>query len=803
MAHSFLHKLCMILFILKYSAFAQDSGIISVGSSLTAGDNANSWHSPSGEFALGFKKLGENDQFLLSIWYDKIPDKTMVWFVNDGTTVPAGSKVQLTADRGLVLSDSRAKDLWSSTSISGTAANAVLNDTGNFMILGSDSTKVWDSFSNPSDTLLPTQTLDNGGVLYSKRSESNFSQGRFQLRLLQDGNLVLNLRDIPSNNAYDAYYISGTYDPSNASNSGVQVRFNQTGNMYIVRRNGGIFNLNTEAAQSSGSYYRATLEFDGVFVLYSHPKVFTGSPNWTAVWSQPENICFNLRTEKGSGACGFNSICSRVDDSGRPTCECPKSYSLIDPADKYGSCKPSFLESCENEGPSSKEELYDFWELSDTDWPTSDYEQLTPATQPDCRKYCLNDCLCAVAIFRESSCWKKKLPLSNGRKSISKPEVAGTAFIKYRKGDLPPAACPTERKKDQGMLTTAGSVLLGSSVFVNVILVAAVFLGYFCVYSKKTKEVQSGDNSVISNMRSFTYKELELATNGFKEELGRGAFAIVYKGVVQMSSSNILVAVKKLDRVVQEGDKEFKTEVNVIAQTHQKNLVRLLGYCDEGENRLLIYEYMVNGTLASFIFGDVKPSWRERKIIGLGIARGLAYLHDECSKQIIHCDIKPQNILLDEYYNARISDFGLAKLLMMDQSRTNTGIRGTKGYVAPEWFRNTPITVKVDVYSFGVLLLEIICCRRSVDDSENGEVAILTDWVWDCFEEGKLEKIVGNKEDMLDDWEKLERFVMVGIWCIQEDPSLRPSMKQVILMLEGVIDVAKPPCPSPFSVATS
>lgn len=790
----------MLLLVLPYSAVAQGDSTLSVGWSLTAADDATSLYSPSGDFAFGFQKVQENDQFLLSIWYDKIPDKTMVCFVNDGTTVPAGSKVQLTADRGLVLSDSGGKDLWWSVSISGTASSAVLNDTGNFMIFGSDSTKVWDSFGNPSDTLLPTQVMDNGGVLYSKRKETNFSRGRFQLRLLQDGNLVLNTRDIPSDYAYDAYYISGTYDPSNASNSGVQVRFNQTGHMYIVRRNGGISDLNTKVAAGSGSYYRATLEFDGVFVLYSHPKVFTGNPNWTAVWSEPENICINLRGVQGSGACGFNSVC-RLGDFGRPTCECPKSYTLIDPTDKHGSCKPNFIESCVDEGPSSKEELYDFWELADTDWPTSDYEQLKPVSQVDCRKYCLNDCLCAVAIYRGDSCWKKKLPLSNGRNNISEPDVIGTAYIKYRKGDLP-QGCPNNRKKDQGTLTTAGSVLLGSSVTINLILVAAAFFGYFCVYSKKTREFQSGDNSVIGNMRSFTYKELEQATNGFKEELGRGAFAIVYKGVVQMSSSNILVAVKKLDRVVQNGDKEFKTEVNVIAQTHQKNLVRLLGYCDDGENRLLIYEYMVNGTLASFIFGDLKPSWTERKKVALGIAKGLSYLHDECSKQIIHCDIKPQNILLDEYYNARISDFGLAKLLMMNQSRTNTGIRGTKGYVAPEWFRNTPITVKVDIYSFGVLLLEIICCRRSVEDSEN-ERAILTYWVWDCFEEGRLEKIVENREGMIDDWEKVERFVMVGIWCIQEDPSLRPTMKQVILMLEGVVDVAKPPCPSPFSVVTS
>lgn len=139
--------------------------------------------------------------------------------------------------------------------------------------------------------------------------------------------------------------------------------------------------------------------------------------------------------------------------------------------------------------------------------------------------------------------------------------------------------------------------------------------------------------------------------------------------------------------------KEFKTEVNVIGQTHHKNLVRLIGFCDEGSHRLLVYEFLSNGSLAGFLFGDLRLSWNQRVQIAIGIAKGLLYLHDECNNPIIHCDIKPQNILLDDYYNARISDVGLAKLLRMDQSETQTDIRGTKGYVAPEWFRNMPVTV--------------------------------------------------------------------------------------------------------------
>ncbi|GKB72743.1 G-type lectin S-receptor-like serine/threonine-protein kinase LECRK3 [Tanacetum coccineum] len=333
-------------------------------------------------------------------------------------------------------------------------------------------------------------------------------------------------------------------------------------------------------------------------------------------------------------------------------------------------------------------------------------------------------------------------------------------------------------------------------MFVNIILIGVICVGFYLICKKAPINVSSS-NTVNSNVAHYTYQELIEATDGFKDELGKGSFGIVYKGILGSNA----VAVKKLDRVFKDGEKEFKTEVNAIGRTHHKNLVQLLGYCDDSEQRLLIYEYMSNGNLAGFLFGDIRPSWKQRSYIAVGIAKGLSYLHEECSTQVIHCDIKPQNILLDDYYNAKISDFGIAKILMMNQSRTSTGIRGTKGYVAPEWFRNIPVTVKVDVYSFGVLLLEIISCRKSVHfESGNEDRAILTDWAWDCYQEGRLNEFVENDLEALDDYKKLTTFVMVGLWCVQENPSLRPTMRKVIQMLEGVVDVIEPPSPFPFSV---
>lgn len=206
---------------------------------------------------------------------------------------------------------------------------------------------------------------------------------------------------------------------------------------------------------------------------------------------------------------------------------------------------------------------------------------------------------------------------------------------------------------------------------------------------------------------------------------------------------------------------------------------------------------MKNGTLANFLFGEeTKPSWDKRAEIALGIARGLSYLHEECETQIIHCDIKPQNVLLDNNYTAKISDFGLAKLLMKDQTRTSTKVRGTMGYMAPEWLKNAPVTTKVDVYSFGVMLLETIFCRRhlelhQVDEEREGDDMILTDWVLCSARTGNLNAIVSH--DVLQDFSRFERMVMAGLWCICPNPSLRPSMKKVMQMLEGTREVGIPP----------
>ncbi|OWM73448.1 hypothetical protein CDL15_Pgr026547 [Punica granatum] len=341
------------------------------------------------------------------------------------------------------------------------------------------------------------------------------------------------------------------------------------------------------------------------------------------------------------------------------------------------------------------------------------------------------------------------MSLSNG---VLDNTVGGTALIKVRISNSTsgkPLGC--SKKKGSRPLLIIESVVLSGSAALNLILLFLTFLiwyRYFRGAKAETLQAYTG-NGFSSTMQSFSYEELKEGTDGFKEEVGRGAYGAFYKGVLT-SNERSVIAVRVLEKITSDGNREFNAEVDTIGRANHRNLIELFGFCNEGQNRLLVYEFMRNGSLADFLFGDSRPTWFKRTEIACGVARGLLYLHEECSKQITHCDIKLQNILLDESLTAKISDFGLAKLLKIDQTRTMTAVRGTKGYLAPEWFTNMPISIKVDVYSFGIVLLELICCRRNCQFELNDEdQMILSDWVYDCYLEEKPELIIEGDEEMV------------------------------------------------------
>ncbi|KAL6269341.1 hypothetical protein ACE6H2_026252 [Prunus campanulata] len=796
MVFSVLDLLCFFLFmILPYSTIAQPYVNISFGSSLTArNDHNSSWQSPSGEFAFGFKQIGK-DGFLLAIWFNKIPERTIVWSANGNNLVPQGSQVELTSDGQFMLKDATGKGIWSADSPGTGFAYAAMLDTGNFVLANQDSSTLWQSFDQPTDTILPTQILTQNSNLYARYTATNYSRGRFLFKLQSDGNLGLYTTNFPQDfaNFNSAYWSVKTTDTI------FQVIFNQSGLIYLASGNGSVLNIISSNAVSIQDFYqRATLEYDGVLRHCFYPKSTSSSARrWPMAWSSitflPPNICSSITEDMGGGACGFNSLC-RLENEGRSICDCPHGYTFIDPNDVRKGCKQKFVpQSCDQASP---EHLFDFQDMQNTNFPLGDYEHFKGVTENWCRQNCLDDCFCAVAIVNSAGdCFKKRLPFSNGR---IYPSYDAKALIKFGKDNstFRSDGGAITKKKDNSTLILVGSVLMSSSGVLNILLPLITYLVVSRVYSRKAKVNQPHPVMSGMNLKDFTYEELKKATNEFKEELGRGASATVFKGVLA-SDTGRCVAVKSLDAKVRENDLEFKAEVSAIGRTNHRNLVQLLGFCNEGEHRILVYEFMSNGSLASFLFGESMPNWYQRRQIALGIARGLLYLHEECSSQIVHCDIKPQNILLDDYFTARISDFGLAKLLRLDQTRSMTAIRGTRGYVAPEWFRSLPITVKVDVYSYGILLLEIIFCRKHFEAvADNEDEMILVDWAYDCYTQKKLHRLFENDDEKINDINEMEKYVMIAIWCIQEDPSVRLTMKKVTLMLEGTVEVSTPPPPS-------
>lgn len=294
------------------------------------------------------------------------------------------------------------------------------------------------------------------------------------------------------------------------------------------------------------------------------------------------------------------------------------------------------------------------------------------------------------------------------------------------------------------------------------------------------------EETSLGNLRRFHFRELQIATNNFssKNILGKGGFGHVYKGVLQ---DGTLVAVKRLkDANAVGGEIQFQTEIEMISLAVHRNLLRLYGFCITPAEKLLIYPFMSNGSVASRLKGKPVLDWGTRKRIALGAARGLLYLHEQCDPKIIHRDVKAANILLDDDCEAVVGDFGLAKLLDHQDSHVTTAVRGTVGHIAPEYLSTGQSSEKTDVFGFGILLLELITGQRALEfgKAANQKGAML-DWVKKIHQEKKLEMLVDKDLRSNYDWIELEEIVQVALLCTQYLPAHRPKMSEVVRMLEG------------------
>ncbi|KAK8367492.1 hypothetical protein V6Z12_A02G188900, partial [Gossypium hirsutum] len=345
------------------------------------------------------------------------------------------------------------------------------------------------------------------------------------------------------------------------------------------------------------------------------------------------------------------------------------------------------------------------------------------------------------------------------------------------------------------------------------VLIPRTLLGIICLIALVTYKWQrrhlSADDKIEEFLRSqnnlmpirYSYNEIKRITKGFKDKLGEGGYGSVFKGKLR---SNLLVAVKLLGKAKTNGQ-DFISEVATIGRIHHVNVAKLVGFCVEGSKQALVYDFMPNGSLDKIIFSGenkITLTWQKTFEIATGVARGIEYLHRGCDTQILHFDIKPHNILLDENFVPKVSDFGLAKLYSVDDSIVSlTAARGTLGYIAPELvYKNIGgISYKADVYSFGMLLMEMIGKRKNLNEFvEHSSQTYFPSWVYDRFNQGEDIEL-GDAQLTSTEKTIVTKMIIAAFWCIQMKPIDRPSMSKVLEILDTDIKFLEMP-PKPYQL---
>ncbi|CAN6970870.1 unnamed protein product [Brassica rapa subsp. trilocularis] len=730
--------------------------------------------SSNGTFKMGFFQPGNSANFYIGMWYQELSIQTIVWVANrDKPVSDKNTSVLRISDGNLVLLDGN-NLVWSTGLNSSSAHDAVLQDDGNLVLRDDSGSPLWQSFDHLGDTWLP-----GAKIRYDKRTKK--SQRLTSWTSSEDPSPGLFSLELDESTAYKIlwngstqYWSSGPWNSqSKIFDSVPEMRLN-----YIY--NFSFFSNETESYFTYSLYNHANVSRFAMDVS-GQIKQFTWLNNnnqWNLFWSQPRQQC------QVYAYCASFGICN---DKSQPFCQCPRGFSPVsqkdwDLKDYSAGCVRNTELQC------SRGVINEFLPLTNVKLPDNNSEGLLGSTS--CRSACLGNCSCMAYAHEETSnrclMWSKDVL---NLQQLEEDNSEGSMFyLRLSASDMPRNS--PSGKSNKVMIIGA---VLGSLGVVALFLLAVILI----LRSLRMKRMR-GEKS-DGTLAAFSYRELQNATKNFSEKLGGGGFGSVFKGALQDSS---VIAVKRLEGISQ-GEKQFRTEVVTIGTIQHMNLVRLRGFCSEGNKKLLVYDYMPNGSLDSHLFisqaGEEKTvlGWKLRYQIALGTARGLAYLHDECRDCIIHCDIKPENILLDSQFGPKVADFGLAKLVGRDFSRVLTTMRGTRGYLAPEWISGVAITAKADVYSYGMMLFEIVSGRRNTEQSENGKVRFFPSVAATVLT--KDEDIRSLLDPRLEgesvDTEELARACKVACWCIQDEESHRPAMSQVVQILEGVLEVNTPPFP--------
>ncbi|XP_024966135.1 G-type lectin S-receptor-like serine/threonine-protein kinase At4g27290 [Cynara cardunculus var. scolymus] len=690
-------------------------------------------------FELGFFSPGNtSENRYLGIWYKRLATGTVVWVANRETPIRNKTgELTLHPDGVLELRDTATDIIVWSTNTKGSAQNLVarLLDSGNLVVIDNDDDNqlenyVWQSFDHPGDTILPGMKF---GWNFVRGIVTNFTSWKNA--------------DDPSKGPFMAYMnLNGLPQLYQNNGDSIQNRLGSwNGHAFTARPGVTPPSIYTIKYVSNEREIYTKFDFTNDSVL-SRLTVTSSGITGRFTWVNRTQgwflfAPFNADTCERYALCGVYGTC---DSTKSTTCGClegfePKSQTQWDISDWTSGCQREVALDC---GVREGFRKYQFMKLPDT--RRSWYD--TNMTLEQCNTKCRNECNCtAYATLNVEY---------------------GTGCLLWYDELIDMKAIPRD----------------GQDIYIRM---AASELGR--AFVERLPPIAHKD---VQDLPLFSLSTLVVATNNFsfKNKLGQGGFGPVYKGILKDGQE---VAVKRLSESSSQGVEEFKNEVIFISRLQHRNLVKILGYCFEGREKMLIYEYMPNKGLDLFLFNKNKSKtldWLQRCHIINGIARGLLYLHEDSRLRIIHRDLKAANILLDYDMNPKISDFGLARSFGGNETTTNTNrVVGTYGYMSPEYAGNGIFSVKSDVFSFGVLMLEIV---SGIQNRCN-----LLGHAWRLHNEGKALELVDSSLIESDDTSKMLRSIQVGLLCVQNNLEDRPNMSTVVMMLSSEGQLPEPKHP--------
>ncbi|KAK1371551.1 Receptor-like serine/threonine-protein kinase [Heracleum sosnowskyi] len=775
MACSLLSHLLVMLSAVYCAAAQERASNITQGSSLTPTENPV-WQSSSGLFAFGFYRQGDN-RYGVGIFFAGLPhNKTVVWTANrDDPPVSNDVTLRLTPDGRLVIQQKSQESPTDVVKLNQSISYASILDSGNFVLYGSNQEMIWQSFDHPTDAILPGQILSEERDLVSGMTESDYSQGKFRLKMQGDANLVLYpAKTIDS--SLNSYWSTGTF-----GNGGLNVTLNLDSNGHLYLR--GYFGFRdsfyvlqnlTEGFPEKQRVYLMKIDFDGILRLYSLSLDGKGNSS-SVVWNAPTNRC------DPKGLCGSNAYCTLTNDGGAK-CECPFGFNYIS-LDSRNDCERNYtVDGCNNKDQTIQ---YNMTQLQHTWWENDPDSVDQMKTKEECEAACLEDCKCEAALFKDGDCKKVSLPLRYGKYSSTDSTIA---YIKW----APPKA--EKNNKDRSVIP----VLIGGIGGGLAVMLVILLVSYWGVrqqrrrQSTKLKEnffKQNGGimlqqllhkaENTAERAKIYTEEELKKATNNYDENnvIGQGGYGTVYKGLLD----DTFVAIKRSKVVDRSQIDQFVNEMIILSQISHPNVVKLLGCCLETPVPLLVYEYVTNDTLYYHIHDEDSATsipWNMRLRIATETAGALAHMHS-APVHIIHRDVKSANILLDDEYTAKVSDFGVSRLFSPEETHLATLVQGTFGYIDPEYFHSGILTQKSDVYSFGVVLAELLTGAKVVSFGREEKNRNLGLYFLSALEDDRLYTILEPRVRKEGHPEQLEGAAEIAKKCLRIEGAKRPKMKEV------------------------